>query len=242
MQKKKFILPFIFIFLLVGLGYSQQIDSSEITSKVPELIKFHDVIYLIWHEAYPAKNIADLKSYVPQIKSDIEKINNAKLPGILREKETKWKEGLINLNKVVEDYYSAANGNNDEALLSAAENLHKNFEMMVRILKPVLNEVDDYHKTLYIIYHKYFPDKNYIDISSVMDELITKADVIMKVGDDKLVKRLPEKTGQYHTAAKDLYDATVLLKETLKSDDNTKIDAAVESMHSKYQKLESVFE
>jgi uncharacterized membrane protein YgaE (UPF0421/DUF939 family) len=241
MQLRHVIVTLILIFLFCGKGYSQ-IDSAEITSKVPELIKFHDVIYLIWHEAYPAKNISELKSYVPQIKTDIENINNAKLPGILRDKEAKWKEGLVNLNKAAEDYYAAAEGTNDDALLTASENLHSNFEMMVRTLKPVLKEIDEYHKTLYLVIHKYFPDKKYSEISEVMDDMITKADAVMKVGDDKLVKRLPEKVGKYHTAAKELYDATVLLKETLGTNDNTKIDAAIDSMHSKYQKLESIFD
>jgi hypothetical protein len=209
---------------------------------VPELIKFHDVIYLIWHEAYPAKNISELKSFVPQIKSDIEKINAAKLPGILRDKEDKWKAGLTNLNKAAEDYYTAANGTNDDALMNAAENLHSNFEMMIRTLKPVLKEVDEYHKILYVIYHKFFPDKKYNEISNVMDDLISKADAVMNVPEDKLIKRLVDKVGKYRIAAKELYDATKLLKDILASNDGPKIDGAVDSMHSKYQKLESIFD
>jgi hypothetical protein len=241
---QKFISLFLLFlfFIFSGKGICQQIDSTEITSSVPELIKFHDVIYLIWHEAYPVKNIAELKSFVSQIKTDIEKINNAKLPGILRDKEVKWKEGLVNLNKAAEEYYFAANGTNDELLLTAAENLHHNFEVMVRTLKPVLKEVDEYHKILYVIYHKYFPDKKYDEISNVIDDLIEKANAIMNVSEDRLVKRLIDRVGLYRTAAKYLYDATVLLKEVLTTKDSSKIDEAVENMHSKYQKLESVFE
>jgi hypothetical protein len=226
--------------LSVSISYSQ-IDSTEITSSVPELTKFHDVIYLIWHEAFPSKDIAKLKSYVPDIQTHISNINNAKLPGILREKDMKWKEGLVDLNKTVEDYYNAAKGTDDQEMLDAAEKLHSKFEMMVRILRPILKEVDDYHKILYIIYHKYTPEKKYSEIESVMEDLIAKADALGKVPEDKLQKRIPNKIADYNKAVKELYESTVTLKDILKTNDSPQIDKAIENMHSKYQKLESFF-
>jgi hypothetical protein len=204
-------------------------------------MKFHDVIYLIWHEAYPAKDTKALKGYVPEIKASMEKINNAKLPGIVREKENKWKEGLVTFNGAAEQYYKATEGTDDQAILDAAENLHSNFEMMVRILKPVMKEVDEYHKVLYVIYHKYYPDKKYGEISNVMDDLISKADAITKVAEDKLQKRLKDKFASYGPAAKELYNNTVALKDVLKTSDSKQIDQAVDKMHSSYQKLEGLF-
>jgi len=240
-MKKLFFVLALALFLFSGKISFAQIDSSEITWSVPELFKFHDVIYLIWHEAYPSKDIKALKGFVPEIKASMEKINNAKLPGIVREKENKWKEGLAKLNESAEKYYKAAEGSDDQALLDAAEGLHSNFEMMVRILKPVAKEIDEYHKTLYVIYHKYFPEKKYSDILNVMDELIAKADAVTKIAEDKLQKRLKDKFPEYAPAAKELYDNTVALKDILKSNDSAKIDSAVEKMHSSYQKLEGLF-
>ncbi len=243
MIKKYFFLVLFFVLISVSNSYSQhEIDSAEIKSSVPELIKFHDVIYVIWHEAYPSKDIKLLKSLVPDIQTHLSNINNAKLPGILREKEAKWKEGLIDLNKTADEYYKAANSSDDQVLLDAAEKLHSNFEMMVRILKPVLKELDEYHKILYVIYHKYFPEKKYDEINLVIDNLITKADDITKVTEDKLQKRIPSKIEDYKKAAKDLLDATISLKDILKTNDPVQIDKAIDNMHSKYQKLESVFD
>jgi hypothetical protein len=234
---------FFLIYSIAGITYSQnQVDSSEIKSTVPELVKFHDVIYLIWHEAYPAKDIKALKGFVTDIKTDMAKINEAKLPGILRDKEEKWKNGLSELNKTADNYYKAADGDNEQAMLDAAEKLHSNFEMMIRIIKPMLKEIDEYHQTLYVIYHKLLPEKKYTDIAGVMDELIIKADAITKVPSDKLSKRLGDKMPKYQEAAKELYDATVALKEALKESDPKKNDVAIESMHSKYQALEKVFD
>ena len=240
MRKSLFTLFLLAILFIGKISYSQ-IDSSEINWTVPELIKFHDVIYLIWHEAYPAKDIKALKGFVPEIKSSMEKINNAKLPGIVREKEAKWKEGLLGFNKAAETYYKATEGNDETAILDAAENLHSNFEMMIRILKPVTKEIDEYHKVLYVIYHKYFPDKKYEDITKVMDDLIQKADAIVKAPEEKIKKRLNDKFSGYAPAAKELYENTVALKETLKSNESAQINSAVEKMHSSYQKLEGLF-
>lgn len=240
---KKLFLAFLFVSLtFLGRNVYSQIDSAEITWTVPELIKFHDVIYLIWHEAYPNKDIVALKGFVPEIKTSMENINNAKLPGIVREKEAKWKEGLVEFNSAAENYYKVAEGTDEQAVLDAAEKLHAKFEMMVRVLRPVLKEIDEYHKILYVIFHKYFPDKKYGDISNVMDELIQKADAITKADEEKLKKRLKDKFSNYQPAANELYENTVALKEVLKSNDVEKINQAVEKMHSSYQKLESVFD
>ena len=229
-----------FIFLSsANLIAQHKIDSTEITSSVPELFEFHDVIYVIWHEAYPAKDIAALKSMVEKIKPYMEKINSASLPGILQDKKGKWDEGLKVLNASAENYYNAAAGNDDQKMLDAAEKLHADFEMMVRVIRPVAKEVDEYHKVLYVIYHKYYPAKDYTAISGVIDDLITKAEACVNA---KLSKRLESKTDQYRAEAQKLVEKTKDLKTALQSNDPVKIDKAVDVMHSQYQDVEKVFE
>ncbi len=211
----------------------------EISGSVPELEEFHNVIYEIWHNAYPNKDIASLKSYVNDVNSYAQKIYEAKLPGILRDKEPKWNEGLEVFKKSVNEYNAAAAGTNDEQMLNAAEVLHAKFEMMVRIIRPVLKEVDDFHKVLYVIYHKYLPDKDYNAIKSVSDDLKAKAKAIVNA---KPNKKIESKLEQFKAAADDLLKATTELNEICKGDDNTAIENAVENMHTKYQKLEAVFD
>jgi hypothetical protein len=211
----------------------------EISGNVPELDEFHNVIYEIWHNAYPNKDIASLKSYVNDVNGYAQKLYEATLPGILRDKETKWKAGLDELKKAVDDYNSAAAGSSDEQMLNAAEALHAKFEMMVRIIRPVLKEVDEFHKVLYVIYHKYLPGKDYDAIKSVCDELKGKAEAIVNAKPNKKVESRLE---QFNTAAAELLTATSELCETCKGSDNTAIEKAVENMHTKYQKLEAVFD
>jgi uncharacterized membrane protein YgaE (UPF0421/DUF939 family) len=236
----------IILILILFIVFSSRIvtaqDSTmahEISGNVPELEEFHNVIYEIWHNAYPNKDIAALKSYVNDVNSYAEKVYEAKLPGILRDKEPKWNEGLEVFKKAVDEYNTAAAGTNDEQMLNAAEALHANFEMMVRIIRPVLKEVDDFHKVLYVIYHKYLPEKNYDAIKSVSEDLKAKAEAIVNA---KPNKKVESKLEQFNAAAADLLTATNELNETCKGNDNTAIESAVENMHTKYQKLEAVFD
>ena len=233
--------------LIIALGtnnaYSQTKEQeAEISTSVPELSAFHTIIFPMWHKAYPAKDIATLKGFVPQIKANMEKINSAKLPGILREKEAQWKSELVKFNAIAENYYKACDSNDEAAILNAAEQFHKSYEGMNRVVKPFVKEMDAYHQTLYVIYHKMVPDKKYSEIASVMDKLISEADAVTKYPQDKLTKRLGDNTPKYYTISKDLYDATVALKDALNGKDAKKKDAAIEKVHRTYQKLESVFE
>jgi len=243
LMKKFFVLFFLVIVLFnTRISFSQgQIDSAEITSDVPELTEFHEVIYPMWHDAYPAKDIDALQRFVPQIKASVDAINRAKLPGILRDKEDAWKSQLNALNMSAQNYYDAVERSDDEALLVAAERLHYNFERMMRIIRPSLKEIDDFHQTLYIVYHKLYPDGKFDEIAGLADALIEKADAIVKFPQDRLKKRLGKKISSYDVAAQELFNATVALKEALNGDPMEKKNEAVEAVHTAYQNLDAVF-
>jgi hypothetical protein len=217
-------------------------EEHEISSSVPELSVFHKIIRPMWHTAYPAKDMAALKAFVPQIKEYMTGMNAAKLPGILREKESAWKSELVKFNAVAEEYYKAAAGTDDAALLKAAEKLHMQYEAMNRVIKPFVKEMDDYHKTLYVIYHYNLPENKFDAIAASMETFVAQADAITKYPQDKLEKRLKEKTPKYYERSTELYKATVALSEVMKGKDVKKQKEAIENVHKIYQKLEAVFE
>jgi hypothetical protein len=241
---KKTFLFFVVVFAIISqiANCQTKLDSAEINSSVPELTKFHEVIFQIWHDAYPSKNVNALKGFVPQIKQSMEAVNHAKLPGILHDKQGDWNSQLKELNGSAEKYYSAAQGNDDQSLLNAAEDLHRNYEMMVRVIRPALKEIDSYHQTLYIIYHKLYPEKKYAEIAAMSDALISKADAIVTYPkDERLKRRLGNDVAEFDASAKALYDASVALKSALAGTDDGKKDQAVQVVHSAYQKLDSLF-
>jgi len=240
-MNKKFMIITLMLFVCAGFQVNGWIgpQQEETESTVPELMEFHSIIYPIWHDAYPDKDYEALRSYVSEINSLAEKVYTASLPGILRDKQSKWEEGLKEFKKAVDDYNSAAASDDNEALLQAAEDLHSKFEMMVRIIRPVLKEVDEFHKVLYVIYHKYLPEKEFDKIKSVKEDLLVKAEAITQA---ELPKRLADKNEKFTHAAQELYESVKNLNNTFNSWDEEVITSAVEHMHTKYQKLEAIFD
>jgi hypothetical protein len=239
MTKRIFIAVFIFGLLSLGLKAQAPQTAGETKSEVPELTAFHEVIYPIWHTAYPAKDAKALRGFVPQIKELAAKVYAAKLPGILREKEAKWKDGLAQLKAAVETYAAAANGTDDQALLNAAEALHSKYEALVRTINPVLKEMDDFHQSLYVFYHSYLPEKAYDKIRGASAELVTKAEAVTKA---TLSKRLEAKTEAFKKAAAELLDAAKALDAAGKAHDHPGMEAGVEKVHTKYVALQALFE
>lgn len=234
-----FAILFLFVFLSpFHLSASGALQTEETESTVKELSEFHEIIYPIWHTAYPEKDYAALREYVPEVNRLAKNVFNAKLPGILRDKKAKWDEGLEQLKKAVEDYNKTAAGEDNQALLDAAEVLHAKFEMMIRLIRPVLKEIDEFHKVLYVVYHKYLPNKEFDKIKSVSDDFILKAEAITKA---TLPKRLEAKTDEFATAAKELLEASKKLKMTCATEEADAVEKAVDFLHTKYQSLEKIF-
>jgi hypothetical protein len=230
---------FILIFAFIS-SYAQQDTVKEIEAAVPQLENFHDVIYPIWHTAYPEKDYAALKEYAPEVKAQAEEIYSAKLPGILRDKEAKWTEGVKEFKLSVDNYLASSSLDNNENLLSAAEQLHSKYEALVRIIRPITKEAGEFHKSLYVVYHTYLPNKDYQAIKAISGELTAKAENIIGA---KLSKRLEPKQADFDKAAQELLTACAALNEvSLESENGRTIEQAVEKVHARYVDLEKVFE
>jgi len=227
------------IFALIVLVSGFAAFGQETESSVPELEAFHEIIYPIWHTAYPEKDIAALKGFVPEINRLAGKVFEAKLPGILRDKEVKWQAGLAEFKKSVEAYNAAAGGADDQALLDAAEVLHSRYEMLVRTIRPVLKEMDDFHKALYVVFHKSLPDKKFAEIKAVSRDLKSKAETVTKA---TLPKRMESKSAAFLAASAAMLKAAIELETACQGDDDAAIESAVLTLHTKYQALEKIFD
>jgi len=235
---------FIFLPVLLAVSTSPFLRAAwpawpqETESSVPELAAFHEVIYPIWHTAYPEKDYQALRKFVPEVKSLAERIFGAGLPGILRDREAKWKEGLAQFRKSVDDYTAAAAGTDDAALLAAAEALHAKYEALNRIISPVLKEMDDFHKVLYVVFHKDLPEKNYSRIKTASGQLKSKAEAVAGA---PLSKRHEAKSEQFKAAAAELVRAAAELESVCRAGNDAGIETAVDKLHAKYQDLEKLF-
>jgi len=211
----------------------------ETESVVPELEAFHEIIYPIWHSAYPEKDITALKEFVPEIDRLAGNIYRAKLPGILRDKEAKWQAGLAEFRKSVEAYAEAAKGDGDQALLDAAEILHARYEMLVRTIRPVLKETDEFHKVLYVVYHKSLSDRKFDEIRAAAPDLEAKAEAVAKA---TLSKRMESRMVAFQAAAAGLVAAAASLTEASGGAEDAAVEKAILVLHEKYIALEKVFD
>jgi hypothetical protein len=218
----------------------EQATHSETSSEVPALHEFHEVIYQIWHKAWPEKNTQLLKELLPQIEDGFSKLQQAPLPGILQDKQAGWSKGIQDMAGIIAVYKSsAANGQNEE-LLKAAEDLHSQFEQLVRLIRPVSKEIDSYHQELYMLYHYYMPAYDLEKINSSVAELMLR---IKAIENAPVPARLKSNQTAYQQAVTDLKSALQQLQKTLQDNSpKDQVDAAIKTMHTKYQQLISVCE
>ncbi|GAB4299295.1 MAG: hypothetical protein Kow0098_25620 [Ignavibacteriaceae bacterium] len=223
--------------LTITISQDDKIQS-ELLTDIPALEEFHEVIFPIWHEAYPDKNYQLLKDLLPEVNEKAELIYNAELPGILRDKKDKWNKGLESFKTSVSGYNKAVNGSDGNAMLSAAENLHSAYELLVRIIHPVNDELNEFHKDLYVIYHYYLPEKQYQKILNSSEGLLSKAEAVAEA---KLSKLFAKAENDYRRLAETLFLEVEKLSRLSSDSEEEAIREAVENVHTAYQNLEALF-
>lgn len=218
-------------------GYAQ--DSADAVARVQALDDFHEVIFKIWHEAWPEKNIAMLEQLLPEVEKGIHQVASAQLPGILREKKAVWEEGVQRLQKAGEEYRAAVSAKDEAKLMAAAETLHSRFETLMRSIRPVLKELDDFHSVLYMLYHHYLPQYDLEKIRSSVKELKQKMAALNAAPPPESIK---ESASEFQAAKSKLSASVDALESSVQTDNENEIKAAVETMHSNYQALNRICE
>jgi hypothetical protein len=226
--------------VLCAISVAQEEERhAETKAEVPALADFHEVIYQLWHTAWPERDIAMLVELLPGIEAHNSKLVEAELPGILRDKQSVWEKNLAELQYIIEEYKVATSPVDTVGLLDAAERLHAQYEKLVRTIRPVLKEVDEFHAVLYMLYHHYMPDKDRKKIAASAGELQEKVALLKKA---TLPKRLQAKQEEFAAACTKLAASVNAFKAIASSREMKLIDEKVEAVHSDYQALEKVFE
>jgi hypothetical protein len=107
----------------------------------------------LWHDAWPNKDVKAMAAMLPDIEKHFAAVNKAELPLILRDKQAAWVAGVDDLKQTVAAYKAAVTAGDNEALLKAAEKLHSQYEALVKVVRPILKEMEDFHASLYVLYH-----------------------------------------------------------------------------------------
>lgn len=237
-MKRRLIIAVLFAALnITGIAaYSQ--EPGETDAGVPALSAFHEVIYKIWHEAWPKKNTALLHKLQPDVEKGIAAVASATLPGILRDKKAAWDEGVRNLQAAGADYKAAAAAKDDVKLMAAAEVLHGRFEFLMRTIRPPLAELAAFHEVLYMLYHHYLPKFDRAQIRKSAAELKKKMDALNQA---VLPERRKDKDPEFQSKRAQLSQSVAALDSVVQSASEKVIKEAVEKVHSDYQALEHIF-
>lgn len=229
---------FVWVVCVAAFPVVAQERPAEAVARVPALDSFHEVIYKIWHEAWPKKDAALLRQLAPEVEKGISQVASAPLPGILRDRKSAWDEGVKKLQGLGTEYKASAASSDDPRLMATAEKLHSQFESLMRVTRPALKELDEFHAVLYMLYHHYLPAKEMEKIRSSAAELKQK---MAGLNAAQLPERLKQKDPEFQAAKKALSVAVDSLAATASSSVD-KITAVVNEVHSNYQALERIFE
>jgi len=199
----------IFLFLTSTCHMLQaQETSKEISATVPALTEFHKVIYKIWHTAWPNRNTDMMTALLPEIEKGTAAIVNAELPGILRDKKSAWEKGVEELRTIVQEYRAAVETKQKQSLLDIAEKLHAQYEALVRVIRPPLRQLEEFHAVLYMIYHYYMPGESLDSIRGSVEPLREKMAALSRA---TLPTRFKGKEASFTAARKDLAEAVTNL-------------------------------
>lgn len=212
---------------------------AETQASVPELDKLHEVIYPMWHVAYPNRDTGKLRELWPDIQKDIAALEKAELPGILRDKKDAWLKGLDNLKATEKAYGEALDKGTAADKLKAAEQLHWAYEVLMRTIRPMLKEMNAFHEALYKIYHYYLPNKDQKSLKEILPTLKAKMDTLDRA---TLPEYLAPKQEGFTKARTELSKKVKRVAAVAPKGNWTWTQKAIEEMHTAYQALEKTFE
>lgn len=217
---------------------AQAPKDSELKAEVPALTAMHEVISPLWHDAWPKKDTAMMAGMTSAIEKHLAAVEKAELPGILRDKTTAWKDGVAKLRDTVAAYRIAVNAKDDTALLKAAEALHTNYEGLVRIVRPILKEMDDFHASLYVLYHYQLEPLVAAKAVETIRAMKPKMDALNAA---TLPDRLKAKQEAFAAQRARLSKTFDELLAVVTANQTDRLKETIELMHIQYEKLEQVF-
>ena len=236
---QKLIVIFLVLFTMAIFSSCEQPEQTKTKPEIAELKEMHHYIHPMWHDAYPAKDTEQLKALYPDLEQQFQKLQNAAFPEEWEDKKMHWQEGVAQMGKTLDEYKSAMEEDEKENLLNSARKLHDNFENLVMIINPPIPELDDFHKTLYHVYHDYLPNKDWEMLKASMPEFEKKAKALQEA---ELPRWMAAKEDAFKSASEQLQGAVQKLSQLKESDDSEALETAVEEVHEAYVQVQESME
>ncbi len=212
---------------------------AETTAEVPALGALHEVIYPLWHQAWPGKDATELKALLPDAEAGVSALAAAELPGILRDRRAAWDQGVAALRDAVGAYRRAADRDDTQGMLDAVETLHSRYETLVRLVRPPLEALEAYHVVLYGLVHHRPPVADRTALRGAAETLVARCAPLAAA---TLPRRLADRQERFTTAAAELCSRTATLRRTVAEGSEEAVAAAVDAVHEQYQHIDTLLQ
>jgi hypothetical protein len=210
---------------------------TETRSEVRALTDLHEVVVPLWHEAWPKKDYKMMKDMLPDARAGVAKVAEARLPGILRDKQAAWDQGVAGLKETLGRYEAAAASGSEKDLLDAVEAFHARYEGLVRVTRPPMKELDAFHVPLYNVYHHALAAKDWPAVAASAGEMARACGALAAA---PLPKRFADREARVRPEITALCGKADGLKAAAAGTDARATADAVEAVHAQYEKVEAL--
>jgi hypothetical protein len=193
----------------------------------------------LWHNAYPNKDYKLITDLLPQLDASVMKLSESALPDILHSKQTRWNNEIINLQSNLRELHKAAEENDKGSMLAKVESLHGSYEQLVRILRPVLPELEKFHEDLYVVYHKYLPVNDFESIQTAIPSMKERAGILKKT---RLPQKIADHQDNFDQAVAKLENSLNEAETYLEKGNKEKIHSAIEKLHSDFVSISEMLQ
>jgi hypothetical protein len=232
-------------FVCPSLRAEDQGSAGDSTSTAPDtvdLVKkamedFHEVLRPLWHESFAEGDLETIREKAPVLTQKLMTLLKVKPPAKLGKDEEKLRNFMAKRQELafqVTQVDQAAKEGPDSTLSSAFEAMHWAYEELEKVFAEPIKELDSFHETLYFLWHKALPERDY--------QAIRKTAPVLKAEIDSLVKAsLPEgckvKQEEFDKKRTALKDAVYQFAERCEKGSQDEIDASLVAVHDKFVAL-----
>ncbi len=195
---------------------------------------FHQVLATLWHQAFPEKDFKTIREKAPLLQEKLMNLAQVKLPTYLEGDKEKLDSFLLKRQHLivsVDQVVQAAADTVDSSLASAFEQMHWAYEELEKVFAVPIKELDSFHQTLYFLWHKALPERDYGAIRETAPVLKAEVDSLMKV---PLPYGCAEKKDEFEKRKSALKDAVYQLAEVCEKASDEKIEEALSLVHDRF--------
>jgi hypothetical protein len=198
---------------------------------------FHQILMPLWHESYPKKDFRVIRDKAKDLQQKLMALIRVPPPADLSKDEERLLEFFSLRQELafqVTQVNLAATDEPDSTLASAFEKMHWAYEELAKFFAVQIKELDQFHETLYFLWHKALPQRNYQAIKDTAPVLKSEVDSLMKVPLPSGCKVKSEEFDKGKTALK---DAVYMLVDACAKGSEENIDASLKAVHDRFVEL-----